>query len=96
MRKFLVILLVICLTSFMAACGSNANDISSSDNPESEFPESFIMLEKGEWPVNEYTRNLPIPDTGTVSEGWIDTDKDYLHIQLTDISEGKLKIILTI
>ncbi len=52
------------------------------NNMESVLPESYILIEAGKWPKTTYTSNIPGPNSGTVVNGWIDTDREYCYIEM--------------
>ena len=45
------------------------------------------MLDKGVWPVNEYTEGLPVP-SGTVAWAMLDTEHENCGISIVDINES--------
>lgn len=47
---------------------------------------SITTLDKGIWPVNEYTEGLPIPP-GTVAWATLDTEHENCSVNLTGISD---------
>jgi len=78
------------LVAFMTACGNtsiseNEDTVDSSGNA---LPENFVMLDAEEWPDNEYTANIPQPESGTLLRGWIDLDKEYCHLELFDMTQS--------
>lgn len=91
MKRACGIFLVIALIVLMTACGNNSISDNGvvGDNLESVLPENFILLDAGEWPQNEYTANIPQPESGTLLRGWIDPDKEYCHIELSDMTQTK-------
>lgn len=88
MKKAYAILLTLALAALTAACGSPfaAGPQSTAESPQSTFPESYVMLDAGEWPQNDYTSEIPAPESGTVSEGWINPDAHYCDINLTGVT----------
>ncbi|WP_313344576.1 hypothetical protein [Sedimentibacter sp.] len=90
MKKVCGIFLIIMLVAFMTACGNtsiseNEDTVDSSGNA---LPENFVMLDAEEWPDNEYTANIPQPESGTLLRGWIDLDKEYCHLELFDMTQS--------
>lgn len=53
------------------------------------LPQSLILSGNGEWPENGYTADLPKPDAGKVSRGWIDPDKGYCYLELTGVGPAE-------
>lgn len=88
MKKPFGILLIIVLIGLITACGNNT--VSSTDDTidksKNALPENFIMLDAGEWPRNEYTASIPQPESGKVSQGWIDPDTHRCYIDMTGVS----------
>lgn len=93
MKKTCGIFLVIVLIVLMTACGggpASDNGIST-DNSVNSLPENLIILDAGEWPENEYTANIPQPDSGTVGHGWIDPDNQYCYIEMKDVKSATME-----
>lgn len=92
MKKTCGALFAVALAMLVAACGSgfapDAGENERGNRSGNSLPERFIMLEAGEWPQNEYTETIPQPVAGTVSEGWIDPDKAYCYLKLSDITQA--------
>jgi hypothetical protein len=57
------------------------------DNKKGALPENINMLDTMEWPQNEYTTNIPPPESGELLFGWIEPDQEYCHLQLSDITK---------
>lgn len=93
MKKVCGMLLIVALIALMAACSNNSiSDTGEvTNNSGNSLPESFVMLDAGEWPQNEYTSNIPQPESGTLLRGWIDPDKEYCYIELSDMTQTKSK-----
>ena len=75
MKKAYTIFLIIILICIMTACGNN------------HVTDGFIMLDTEKWPENEYTTNIPKPESKSTVRGWIDPDKEYCHIELPDMTQ---------
>lgn len=63
----------------------------STDNSVNSLPETLIMLDAGEWPENEYTSNIPQPDSGTVKRGWINPDNQYCYIEMNGVNSATME-----
>lgn len=88
MKKILVVLLICSIACFVAACGNTPEKGDAGNgNSQSQSKNNLEILKNGEWPNNEYTQDLLTPEAGTVSESWIDLDKEFLYISLSDIGE---------
>lgn len=89
MKKACGIFLIVTFIALMTACGnsftSDAGDVA--DDSGNSLPENLVMLDVGEWPQNEYTANMPQPESsGTLLRGWIDPDKEFCYLELSDIT----------
>ena len=90
MKKAYGIFLVVVLIVIVTACGnSSVSDGDAANNSENSLPENFVVLDAGEWPQNEYTANIPQPDSGKFLRGWIDPDKEYCYLELSDITQDE-------
>ena len=89
MKKIYGILLVFTLIVLITACGNStiSDNKDAANNSGNSLPENFVMLDAGEWPQNEYTANIPQPESGTLLRGWIDPDKEYCHLELSEITQ---------
>ena len=89
MRKVCGIFLIATLIALMTACGnSSISDTGKVDNNSGNtLPENLVMLDVGEWPQNEYTDNIPQPESGTLLRGWIDPAKEFCYLELSDIAQ---------
>ena len=85
MKKFVSIIAILLMLS-LAAC-SNQDTPSTTDNSSNTQYESITMLDKGVWPVNEYTEGLPVP-SGTVAWAMLDTEHENCGISIVDINES--------
>ncbi len=91
MKKACGVFLAAMLIALMAACGntSSSDNEANANNSGNSLPESFVMLDAGEWPQNEYTANIPQTESGTVQRGWIDPAKEYCYIELSDMTQAQ-------
>jgi hypothetical protein len=91
MKKASGIFLIVALTVLMAACGDSSisKTEDTANNSGNSLPENFVMLDTGEWPQNEYTANIPQPESGTLLHGWIDPDKEYCSLTLSGITQAE-------
>lgn len=93
MKKVCGIFLVMVLIGLMTACGNStvpsAGD--TTDNSKNSLPENFVVLDAGKWPQNEYTDSIPQPESGTVSQGWIDPDSHRCYIDMTGVSSEAME-----
>jgi len=85
MKKAGGIFLIAMLFFLMAACAGDPGG----NRPVSPLPGNLIMLDAGEWPENEYTADMPHPESGTVERGWIDPEKKYCYIEFSDMTQSK-------
>lgn len=84
MKKIYGIFLAAVFIVLLTACDNSTisgNGVAT-DNLESVLPEKFIILDAGEWPQNEYTVNIPPPESGELLRGRIDPDKEYCDLEL--------------
>ena len=85
MKKYISVFAIMLIIS-LAAC-SNQNISSAPISNESNIQSNSITtLDKGIWPVNEYTEGLPIPP-GTVAWATLDTEHENCNVNLTGISD---------
>lgn len=91
MKKACEVFLFAMLFVLMTACGntSSSDNGVNDDNSGNALPENFVMLDTEEWPENEYTANIPQPESGTLLRVWIDLDKEYCHLELSDMTQSK-------
>ncbi len=91
MKKIYGILLVFTLIVLITACGNStiSDNKDAANNSGNSLPENLVMLDAGEWPQNEYTASIPQPESGTLLRGWIDPDKEYCYIELSDMTQTK-------
>lgn len=88
MKKLAFIVLAVLMLS-LTACSPLEQPADVENSVQSE---NDVMLDKGMWPVNEYTDGLSVPP-GTVS--WVQVDeKQHCSIQLTEISEEEWRSYL--
>ena len=85
MKKFVSIIAVLLILSLVAC--SNQDTPPTTDNSSNTQSESITMLDKGVWPVNEYTEGLPVP-SGTVAWAMLDTEHENCGISIVDINES--------
>ncbi len=86
MKKVCGIFLIVTIIALMTACGdSDTGDVDN--NSGNSLPDNFVMVDAGEWPQNEYTANIPQPESGTLLRGWIDPDKEFCYLELSDITQ---------
>lgn len=79
MMKRGIVLLALLMLCLLTACGSKNTlkaDSLIRDNTGID-PDSFVYLDAGVWPENEYTEELPVPP-GTVNTAYIDTTNEFL------------------
>ena len=90
MKKACGVFLAAMLIALMAACsnGSISGNEDTADSSGNALPENFVMLDAKEWLDNEYTANIPQPESGTLLRGWIDPDKEYCHLELSDMTQS--------
>ena len=97
MKKAFGIFFIVVLIVLMAACSnssiSGTGDVTN--NSGSSLPENFVMLDAGEWPQNEYTANIPKPESGTLLYGWINPDEEYCCLELSDITQAESEQYVT-
>lgn len=93
MKKTCGIFLVVMFAVLMTACGNgSASDAGNRiTNSENSLPDNLVMLDAGEWPQNEYIASIPQPESGTVSQGWIDPDVDLCYVDMTDVSREAME-----
>ncbi len=89
MKKLYTIFLIMVLIFIMTACENKhiINNRSSVDSSGDSLPDSFIMFDTEKWPENEYTANIPQPESESNVRGWIDPDKGYCYIELPDMTK---------
>lgn len=89
MKKAGEIFLIVTLIALMTACGNGSiSDPGKVDNNSGNaLPENLVMLDVGEWPQNEYTDNIPQPESGTLLRGWIDPANEFCYLELSDIAQ---------
>lgn len=85
--KKLIVLIVLLMTLFLTGCTLNSDK--EIDN-ETTSPESVVVLDKGVWPENEYTKKLPVPK-GTVTWAMIDTENKYCSVSVEGLGEDDYK-----
>lgn len=83
--KKLIVVAVLLMVLFLSGCTLNFGDDTYNDN-ETTYPESVVVLDKGIWPENEYTRGLPVPK-GTVTWAMIDTENNYCGVSVNELQE---------
>lgn len=83
-KKFIVFA-VLLMVLFLSGCTLNFGDDTYNDN-ETTYPESVVVLDKGTWPENEYTKGLPVPK-GTVAWAMIDTENNYCGVNINELQE---------
>lgn len=91
MKKACGVFLAAMLIALMTACGNTSlsdNGVNA-DHSGNALPENFVMLDTEGWPENEYTANIPQPESGTLLRGWIDPDQGYCHLELSDMTQFK-------
>lgn len=93
MKKIYGIFFAVVLVVLTAACAKStaSSDDDSTDNSRNTLPENCIMLDAGKWPQNEYTADIPQPESGTVSRGWIDPDNHFCSIDMTGVSSKAME-----
>ena len=70
----------------LAACSNQTISSTPTGNESNIQSNSITTLDKGIWPVNEYTEGLPIPP-GTVAWATLDTEHENCSVNLTGISD---------
>ena len=85
MKKYISVLAIIFIIS-LAACSNQTISSTPTGNESNIQSNSITTLDKGIWPVNEYTEGLPIPP-GTVTWATLDAEHENCSVNLTDISE---------
>ena len=85
MKKYISVLAIIFIIS-LAACSNQTISSTPTGNESNIQSNSITTLDKGIWPVNEYTEGLPIPP-GTVACATLDTEHENCNINLTGISD---------
>ena len=85
MKKYISVLAIIFIIS-LAACSNQTISSTPTGNESNIQSNSITTLDKGIWPVNEYTEGLPIPP-GTVAWATLDAEQENCSVNLTDISE---------
>lgn len=71
----------------MAACGNNTLSTGNAENNSgNSLPENLIILDSEKWPQNEYTVNIPPPESGIIQQAWIDPDKKFCYLELSDLT----------
>jgi hypothetical protein len=90
MKKACGVFLAAMLIALMAACSNSSisGNEDTADSSGNALPENFVLLDAEEWPQNEYTANIPQPESGTLLRGWIDPDKAYCHLELSDMTQS--------
>lgn len=84
MYLFLLVLLLLC---------TSCSHLGTASNTVSNLSDTAVPLEKGVWPENEYTNGLPV-SPGTVSQAFLDPEKGYCSIFLTDITDEEYQAYL--
>ena len=74
MKKYISVLAIIFIIS-LAACSNQTISSTPTGNESNIQSNSITTLDKGIWPVNEYTEGLPIPP-GTVAWATLDTEHE--------------------
>lgn len=89
MMKRGIVLLALLMLCVLTACGSkNTLDGDSLIRENTGIdPDSFVYLDAGVWPENEYTDELPVPP-GTVSTAYIDTKNEFCVVMLNEVSDA--------
>ena len=77
MMKRGIVLLALLMLCLLTACGSK-NTLKA---------DSFVYLDAGVWPENEYTEELPVPP-GTVNTAYIDTTNEFCVVMLNEVSDA--------
>lgn len=85
MKKYISVLAIIFIIS-LAACSNQTISSTPTGNESNIQSNSITTLDKGIWPVNEYTEGLPIPP-GTVAWATLDTEHENCSVNLTGISD---------
>ena len=85
MKKFVSIIAVLLILSLVAC--SNQDTPPTTDNSSNTQSENITMLDEGVWPMNEYTKGLPVP-SGTVAWAMLDTEHENCGISIVDIAES--------
>ena len=85
MKKYISVLAIIFIIS-LAACSNQTISSTPTGNESNIQSNSITTLDKGIWPVNEYTEGLPIPP-GTVAWATLDTEHENCNVNLTGISD---------
>lgn len=85
MKKYISVLAIIFIIS-LAACSNQTISSTPTGNESNTQSNSITTLDKGIWPVNEYTEGLPIPP-GTVAWATLDTEHENCSVNLTGISD---------
>ena len=89
MMKRGIVLLALLMLCLLTACGSKNTlkaDSLIRDNTGID-PDSFVYLDAGVWPENEYTEELPVPP-GTVNTAYIDTTNEFCVVMLNEVSDA--------
>ena len=89
MMKRGIVLLALLMLCLLTACGSKNTLKAASlirDNTGID-PDSFVYLDAGVWPENEYTEELPVPP-GTVNTAYIDTTNEFCVVMLNEVSDA--------
>lgn len=81
MKKYISVLAIIFIIS-LAACSNQTISSTPTGNESNIQSNSITTLDKGIWPVNEYTEGLPIPP-GTVAWATLDTEHENCNVNLT-------------
>ena len=71
----------------LAACSNQTISSTPTGNESNIQSNSITTLDKGIWPVNEYTEGLPVPP-GTVAWATLDTEHENCSVNLTGISDN--------
>ena len=87
MKKFVSVIMIILMLS-LAACSNQDTSSSDTSNTSNTQSENITMLDEGIWPVNEYTKGLPVPP-GTVAWAMLDTQSGYCSINIEEMSEAE-------
>ena len=83
MRKLLFIIVIFSL--LLSGCGADINEKNTDSEPPARLAD--------QWPGNEYTENLPVPD-GTVTWAVLSEKDGYCAVSLSDMSEGSYEVYM--